>query len=80
MATYALEILFLRFPKANFYLVGSTASVALFAHYPKINIIEDQSKKANFRILSLYHLAKSIPPCDLGFTFQNNLLSAIFLF
>ncbi len=80
MATYALEILFAHFPKAHFYLVGSAASIALFAHYPRVSIIEDKSKKAKFRILNLYRLAKSIPPCDLGFTFQNNLLSALLLF
>lgn len=80
MATYALEILFSRFPKAHFYLIGSAASIALFAHYPQVSIIEDKSKKAKFRILNLYYLAKSIPPCDLGFTFQNNLLSALLLF
>lgn len=80
MATYALEILFLRFPKAHFYLVGSSVSIALFAHYSRVSVIEDQSKKARFRILSLYSLAKSIPPCDLGFTLQNNFLSALLLF
>ncbi|TLD89098.1 lipopolysaccharide heptosyltransferase II [Helicobacter sp. MIT 05-5294] len=80
MATYALEILFLRFPHAHFYLVGSGVSIALFAHYPRVSVIEDRSKKAKFRIPNLYSLAKSIPPCDLGFTFQNNLLSALLLF
>ncbi|WP_297811830.1 lipopolysaccharide heptosyltransferase II [uncultured Helicobacter sp.] len=80
MATFALEILFSRFPKAYFYFVGSATSIALFAHYPNVTTIEDKSKKARFRILNLYHLGKSIPPCDLGFTFQNNLLSALLLF
>lgn len=80
MATYALEILFSRFPKAHFYLIGSAASIALFAHYPQVSALEDKSKKAKFRIPSLYRLAKSIPPCDVGFTFQNNLLSALLLF
>lgn len=80
MATFALEILFSRFPYAHFYLVGNATSIAIFAHYPRVSILEDKSKKAKFRILSLYRLAKSIPPCDLGFTFQNNFLSALLLY
>lgn len=80
MATYALEILFDRFPNAHFYLVGSPVSVALFAHYPRVSILVDSSKKAKCRILSLYKLAKKVPPCTLAFTFQNNLLSALLLY
>ncbi|MBX7490654.1 lipopolysaccharide heptosyltransferase II [Helicobacter turcicus] len=79
MATYGLEILFVNFKNAHFFLVGSQVSIALFAHYPNVTILEDTSKKGKFRILNLYKLAKKIPPCDLALTFQNNFLSALFL-
>ncbi len=80
MATYALELLFVNFKNAHFYLVGSATSIALFAHYPRVSIIEDQSKKSRLRIWNLYSLAKSIPPCEIAITFQNTFLSALFLF
>ncbi|QOQ97926.1 lipopolysaccharide heptosyltransferase II [Helicobacter winghamensis] len=79
MATYALEILFTNFKEAHFYLIGSQASIALFAHYPNVTTLQDTSKKGGFRILNLYKLAKKIPTCNLALTFQNNFLSALFL-
>ncbi|WP_104721881.1 lipopolysaccharide heptosyltransferase II [Helicobacter mesocricetorum] len=80
MATFAMEILYQTYPQAHFYLVGSEVSCELFRHYPNTTLLVDNSKKKNFRILHLYALAKKIPPCDIAFTFQNNFLSALFLF
>lgn len=80
MATFALEILYQTYPNAKFYLVGSKVSCALFSHYPNTTTLTDNSKQANSRILALYKLAKSIPPCEIAITFQNNFLSALFLF
>ncbi len=80
MATFALEILYQTYPKAHFYLVGSKVSCALFSHYPNTTTIIDNSKQANSRILALYKLSKAIPPCEIAITFQNNFLSALFLF
>lgn len=79
MATYALEILCTNFKEAHFYLVGSEASIAPFTHYPNVTALQDTSKRSKFRILNLYKLAKKIPTCKLGITFQNNFLSALFL-
>ena len=79
MATYGLEFLFLHFPKAQFYFVGSPLSVGLFTHYPNVTTLLDTSKTQKSRILALYKLAKEIPPCDIALTLQNNFLSALFL-
>lgn len=80
MATFAVEILYQTYPEAHFYLVGSEVSCELFSHYPNTTLLIDNSKKQRFRIFHLYTLAKKIPPCDIALTFQNNFLSALFLF
>lgn len=80
MATFGLEILYQTYPNAHFYLIGSKVSCELFDHYPNTTTIVDTSKKATFRIQALYKLAKEIPPCEIAITFQNNFLSALFLF
>lgn len=80
MATFALEILYRTYPNAHFYFVGSKVSCALFNHYPNTTTIVDNSKQAKFRVLALYRLARAIPFCEIALTFQNNFLSALFLF
>lgn len=79
MASFALEILYQSYPEAHFYLVGAKSSLTLFENNPNTTCLADESKKSKSRILTLWKLAKSVPQANLAFTFQNNFLSALFL-
>ncbi|PZT48288.1 lipopolysaccharide heptosyltransferase II [Helicobacter valdiviensis] len=79
MASYALELLYQSYPNAKFYLVGSQVACELYKNLKNTTVLQDRSKQAKCRIYSLFKLARSIPPCDLSFSFQNNFLSALFL-
>ncbi|CAM2784757.1 lipopolysaccharide heptosyltransferase II [Helicobacter burdigaliensis] len=80
MASYALELLYQSYPNARFYLVGSKVACELYSNHKNTLTLQDKSKQAKCRIYSLFKLAKSLPPCDLSFSFQNNFLSALFLY
>ena len=80
MASFAMEILYQNYPNANFYLVGNKTTLTLYKNKPNTTCIVDSSKNAKSRILYLKKLANSLPMANLAITFQNNLLSALFLF
>ena len=80
MASFAMEILYQNYPNANFYLVGSKVAITLYENKQNTTCIEDLSKTQKSRIFYLKNLAKSLPQANLAITFQNNLLSALFLF
>lgn len=84
MATPALKNLQKHFPKANFYVITSSAVYGLFAYDPSIKkVFIDDSKKSFFRLSGISKLAAQIRTVtgiiDIGFTFQNNLPSALLL-
>lgn len=80
MATPALELLKSHYREAEFTVIGSAASTGLFTRDPQITkCFVDESRQAAIRIQGLYALAKKTGPHDLALTFQNTLLSALFL-
>ncbi len=78
MFTPALEALIEFFPNAKITLVGTYPALSLFERDERINaLINDDSKKAFFRIPALYALAKKIEKQDIFITTQNTFLSAL---
>lgn len=75
MATPAYYALKNQFPKAQFTLIGSKASLGIFQREEVVSII-DKSKESKNRLLYLYKLGKNLGKFDIAITLQNNFPSA----
>lgn len=81
MATPALESLKASYPNARFTLMGSAVAVSLFEGDDRVErLVVDESKKAGNRLFWLLRKAKELGSFDIAITFQNSLLSALFLY
>ncbi|GMB95673.1 lipopolysaccharide heptosyltransferase II [Helicobacter sp. NHP22-001] len=82
MATPFLQILQAHFQEINaeFILVGPPKICALFEHTPNCTLVVDNTKKAFWRALATYRLAKRIGPCDIAITLNNHFYAALLLY
>ena len=80
MATPAIELLSQHYPNARFTFVGSYVSIEALKHHPLCEkAIVDETKKANWRLLATYKLAKELGEFDLAITFRNQIYSSLLL-
>ncbi|PSM51719.1 heptosyltransferase II [Campylobacter blaseri] len=81
MATPAIENIIKTYPNSKIILIGSYVSLKAFEGYKNIEktIIND-TKKAKFRYIGLYKLAKSIGKVDLAISFRRSISSKIMMF
>ena len=80
MATPAIELLSLYYPQARFTFVGSYVSIEAIKHHPRCErAIVDETKKASWRLLATYKLAKELGEFHLALSFRNQIHSSLLL-
>lgn len=80
MATPAIELLTQHYKNARLTFVGSYVSIEALKHHPHCQrAIVDETKKANYRLVATYKLAKELGEFDLAITFRNQLHSSLLL-
>lgn len=80
MATPAIELLSQYYPNARFTFVGSYVSIEAIKHHPLCErAIVDETKKAPWRLLATYKLARKLGQFDLAITFRNQIHSSLLL-
>ncbi len=81
MATPAIELLAKKYPNARFTLVGSHVSIEALQHHPLCErAVVDETKKASWRLMATYKLAKELGVFNLAITFRNQLYSSLLLY
>ena len=80
MSTPTIEALAKHYPKAEFTFIGSYVAIEALKHHPLChNVIVDETKKSNSRLLSTIKLAKGLSYFDLALTFRKNIYASLLL-
>jgi heptosyltransferase-2 len=80
MTTPAIELLVKYYPHSRFTFVGSYISIEAIKHHPNTHrAIVDTTKKAPFRLLATYQLAKKLGVFDMAISFRNQIHASLLL-
>jgi len=80
MATPAIELLAQHYPNTRFTFVGSYVSIEAIKYHPLCEkAIVDDTKKASWRLLSTYKLARELGEFNLAVTFRSQVYSSLLL-
>ncbi len=81
MTTPAIENIVQTFPDAKITLFGSYVSTQALSAHPNVEkIVVDDSKKAKWRFIKLYQLAKEVGEFDIVFNFRRTFTASFFQF
>ena len=81
MTTAAIENIKKSYPDANITFFGSPISCEIFKPHPNAkHFIIDETKKSNFRLKTLFGLAKTLPKFDLAISFRSSFYSKALLY
>ena len=80
MSTPAIELLSTYYPNAKFTFVGSYVSIEALKHHPLCErAIIDETKKAPFRLVATYKLAKDLGTFSMAVSFRDQIYSSLLL-